>query len=192
MCSSSQLSQQWGFGYLYTQLRRGETEGACVHAALFYLACSQNDCVAQKDMCMKEAALQAQQKREYLWLCVKSQSLCWAALAARSILSRHCGAPCSCSYFWAEAAERTSLQLGYRDGGLHAVLKGGWAVGLYAVLNPYLPFLGICKYRTEVIFSMTVITVIHCAIGTHVSHSVLLELTLGWCPCLGSHCHCSH
>lgn len=37
-----------------------------MHAALFYLADFQNDCMAQKDMCKKEAALQVQQKREYL------------------------------------------------------------------------------------------------------------------------------
>lgn len=67
MCSSRQLSQQLrGFGYLYTQLRRGEREGVCAHAALFYLAGSQNDCTAQKDVCMEEAALQVQQKGEYL------------------------------------------------------------------------------------------------------------------------------
>lgn len=37
---------------------------------LFYLAGSQNDCMAQKDRCTKEAALQVQQKKKRIFVAI--------------------------------------------------------------------------------------------------------------------------
>lgn len=84
----------------------------------------------------------SRKKKEYLWLFVKAQSLCWAALA-----------------LWCSMLLQLFVRWGSRKD-IPAVLRG-WAVALHTVINPSLPFLGIFKYRAEVLFSMTVSTVIH-------------------------------
>lgn len=176
-CSSTQLSQQWGFGYLYTLLKKGG-DGGSLCACCTFLSGRFPEWLHGTEGHVQEGGCTASsaEKRIFVTMCKERLSACagqpqmpglsWAgtmvlhALAAISELSQREGHPCSSQ--------------GY---GLTHCTKSISSISWHFQI-----------WDRSVIFHDSNHGNALCVIGTHVSHSVWLKW---WCPCLGSR-HCIH